>query len=346
VREGIVWCPHCNEPHKLGEAYCPNTGARLERRIHDSGVQVRSHPLEGTIIDGKFEVLRRIGVGGMGEVFEAHNRVLQRNVALKIVGGTNADAAARLRREARVIASMQHPNICDLYDIGIMPDGSPYLVLERLTGETLHACIARERRLGVAEAVEIFSQILSAAQHAHAKGVVHRDLKPANVFLVERFGTAPLVKLLDFGLAMDNAGRMQKMTQPGKACGTPQYMSPEQLRGRPVDPRSDLFTIGLMLFEVLAGKHPFAAPALVETTIRIAYEEPIGLAKLRTRVPLALADLIERVLQKDPARRPQSAIEMQTVLARLDLANDDEAPMSDSAPSFPRLAIDSSYSSG
>jgi serine/threonine-protein kinase len=349
MREGIVWCPHCREPHKLGEAYCPKSGQKLDQRIHhDSYIRAKLHPLIGVVIDGKYEILKRIGVGGMGEVFEAHNQALDRRVALKIVTkGKAADAADRLRREARVIASVKHPNICDLYDVGTMPDGTPYMVLELLTGETLHARVRREKRLTVSDAIDIFCQILSGVQHAHANSIVHRDLKPANVFLVERYGLRPLVKLVDFGLAVDLLGRMHKLTQPGRSCGTPHYMSPEQLRGRPVDARSDLFSIGLMLFEALSGRHPFAATAIVEMTIKIAYEEPTELAQLRKRVPPALAAIVERTLEKDPDRRPQSAMELQTALAALDLPDDEDAPhSSDSGASFPRLALDSSYSSG
>jgi eukaryotic-like serine/threonine-protein kinase len=348
MRDGIIWCPHCAQPHKLGEKYCRATGKLIDQRIHEGKrfSSSRPHPLIGMVIDDKFEILRRIGSGGMGEVFEAENRMLQRSVAIKIVAGSNPDAADRLRREARVIASIQHPNICDVYDIGVMPNGSPYLVLERLTGETLQQCFRREGRLSTSRTIEMFTQILSGVQHAHASGIVHRDLKPANVFLVERIGCIPLVKVLDFGLAKDLSGNARTLTRPGRACGTPHYMSPEQLCGRAVDGRSDLFSIGIMLFEALLNHHPFAAPTIVEMSMKIAYEPCSALDRLRRKVPKDLADLVERALHKDPERRPQSAIEMQTALATLDLPDDEEESLSDSQ-SLPWIAIsDSSISSG
>jgi serine/threonine-protein kinase len=348
MRDGIIWCPHCQEPHKLGERYCRSTGRSLDQRIHEENAKAKKpsrHPLVGTILDGRYQIAQSIGSGGMGEVFEAYNLTLQRCVAIKIVAGTNPDAATRLRREARVIASVQHPNICDVYDVGILPNGSPYLVLERLAGETLQTCLRREGRMPITQTVEIFTQILSGAQHAHANGIVHRDLKPANVFLVERVGCRPLAKLLDFGLAKDVSGRSRTLTRPGKACGTPHYMSPEQLCAKPVDARSDLFSIGIMLFECLTNRHPFAAPTIVEMTMKIAYEECADMPRLRRKVSPDLADTVERALHKDPDKRFQSAIEMQTALSAVELPDDDEATLSDSQ-SLPWIAVyDSSTSS-
>jgi serine/threonine-protein kinase len=280
----------------------------------------------------------------MGEVFEAYDLLLNRAVAIKIVAGGNPDAAERLRREAQVIASFQHPNICDVYDVGVMPNGSPYLVLERLTGETLHTSLRRQGRLPIAKTVELFTQMLSGAQHAHASGIVHRDLKPANVFLVERLGLLPLVKLVDFGLAKDLSGKARNLTRPGKTCGTPHYMSPEQLCARPVDARSDLFSIGIMLFECLMNRHPFAADTIVEITMKIAYEESPELPRLRRKVVPELAAIVERSLHKDPARRFQSAVEFQTALAGVELPEDDDETLSDSQ-SLPSIMIHDSGTS-
>jgi eukaryotic-like serine/threonine-protein kinase len=342
MNSGILWCPHCRNPHRLGERYCPVTGKPLDSRVHHSSTVARPHPLIGTMIDGKYEIVRRIGAGGMGEVFEAQNHVLRRSVAIKIVTNARVDAADRLRREAEVIASVQHPNICDVYDVGTMPDGSPYLVLERLTGDTLES--ARRRPLRVSRIVEIFLQILSALQHAHASGIVHRDLKPANVFLVERVGCLPLVKVLDFGFAKDISGRLRGMTRPGKTCGTPQYMSPEQLCARPLDGRSDLFSVGIILFEMLTRRHPFEGGSMVETTLRIVHEPPSDLPRLRKKAA-PLEALILKALAKHPRNRFGSAIEMQTALAEIELP-EDEAPASSDSQSIPTIkASDGSRSS-
>ena len=309
-----MWCPHCGSPHKLGSRFCVATGKPLDTRVHRNELPARRHPLVGTLIAGKYEVVRRIGAGGMGEVFEAENTVLGRIVAIKIVSGSGTEAAARLRREAEVIASLQHPNICDVYDVGALPDGSPFLVLERLTGETLESHLRRERRIRPIRAIELFTQILSGLQVAHAAGIVHRDLKPANVFLTERIGCPPLVKILDFGFAKDVSGRMRTMTQPGRRCGTPAYMSPEQLFGRPLDLRSDLFSVGIMLFEALSAQHPFAGASVTEMTVKIARDPTPALPP---RVSKELAEIVRKALEKDPAARPKSALEMQTALASL-----------------------------
>jgi eukaryotic-like serine/threonine-protein kinase len=336
MREGFLWCPHCGRPHKLGARFCGETGKALEQRVHRRDtLPARRHPLVGHIIDNKYEILRRIGVGGMGEVFEAENRLLHRQVAIKIVNTASAEAAARLRREAEVITTLQHPNICDVYDVGTLPDGSPYLVLERLTGETLEDHLRRERRMSSIRAIELFMQILSGLQHAHAVGIVHRDLKPANVFLAERVGCPPLVKLLDFGFAKDVSGRLRTMTRPGNRCGTPAYMSPEQLFGRPLDLRSDVFSVGIMLFEVLCSRHPFAGASVTETTIRIAREPP---SRFSRHVPRDLADVVMRALEKDPSHRPQSALEMQTILAALEELEETDPGGESDSHSLPRLA--------
>jgi eukaryotic-like serine/threonine-protein kinase len=356
MRHGIQWCPHCSEPHKLTDKYCRATGKSLERTVHRPSAseivaRLSRHRLIGTFIDGKYEIIRRIGVGGMGEVFEAHNRLLSRPVAIKIVARTTPEAIERLRREARVIASIQHPNICDVYDVGNMPDGCPYLVLERLNGETLNDLLRRERRLSASRAIGIFEQILSGLQHAHAAGILHRDLKPANVFLVERVGLPPLVKLLDFGFAKEISGRAIKVTRPGNTCGTPGYMSPEQLEARELDYRSDIFSVGIMLFEALGGAHPFYANTLAEVCSRIMYEPFTDLRQLRPQLPVELTNIVHLALDKVRDLRPQSAFAMQHALTEINSEMEDEASSTTSSNSsggradsitMPRLKSDSS----
>jgi serine/threonine-protein kinase len=318
---------------------------RLDPRVHrPSKHRVAPTPKVnkwiGTIVDGKYEILRRIGAGGMGEVFEAENHVLKRRVAIKIVSAESSTAAARLRREASMIASMHHPNICNVYDVGEMPDGSPYLVLELLEGETLNSLLRRCGRLSSSLTVEFFTQLLSSLQQAHAIGIVHRDLKPANVFLVERVGCRPLVKLLDFGLAKDVSGRYAKMTRPGEHCGTPGYMSPEQLTGKTIDHRSDLFSVGTMLFECLTGRHPFAAATVAETSIQIVHDPPsVDLRSLPFSLPPGISEILARALQKAPELRYASAVQMQMALQNLRHL-DESTPESETAAriGLPHLA--------
>jgi serine/threonine-protein kinase len=331
MKNGILWCPHCRQPHSLGEKFCRATGKPLEQHLHrQDGVQRRADPFIGTVLDGRYEILRRIGSGGMGEVFEARNRLLKRSVAIKSVSRATPEAHSRLRREAQVIAAIQHPNICDVYDVGTLPSGSPYLVLEFLLGETLQTLLERKRRLAPDMVIEFFAQILSALECAHSKDILHRDLKPANVFLVERLGLPPLVKILDFGLAKDMSGQTDGMTRPGRRCGTLAYMSPEQTLARPLDRRSDIFSVGIMMFEALAGTHPFMGTNVLDIGLRIVQQPCPDLAELRPRISRGLADIVQKALEKDPDERFQSALDMQRALASL---TGDEGQQESSAPS-------------
>jgi serine/threonine-protein kinase len=336
MKEGIVWCPHCGRPHKLVETYCTTTGKPLEQRVHRAhrgGVALGRSAYVGKTLDRKYRIVRRIGSGGMGEVFEAENLVLRRRVAIKLVSSSarvSEEAIARLRREASAISCLHHPNVCDVYDMGVLEDGKPYLVLEHLKGETLERRLAA-RRLTSSAAIEIFSQILSGLQMAHGVGIIHRDLKPANVFLVSRAGCGPLVKLLDFGFAKDVSGTLWRtITRPGMACGTPQYMSPEQLRAQPVDARSDVFAVGVMLFEALAGVHPFRGMSVLDIGTKIIRESAPRLRAVRPSVSPLLDDVVARALAKRPEDRFASALEMQRAL--LDEESDDDTPPSDTRP--------------
>lgn len=265
------------------------------------------------LIAGKYKVGRQIGQGAFGYVLEAENVAIGRIVAIKILSKASADSARRMRREARVLAGLHHTNICDVYDVGSLPDGRPFIVLERLRGETLDARLQRERRFSLERTVQIFSQILSALQAAHSTGIIHRDLKPANVFLVEAAGCPPIVKLVDFGLAKD-LHESGSATRPGVACGSPPHMSPEQLRGDPVDERSDLFALGVMLYQVLAGRHPFFASTVFELASKILHEPAPALRRVRPTLPAWVEVVVRRALEKRPDNRFSCAAEMQRAL--------------------------------
>ena len=351
MTQGIVWCPYCGEPHDLEDRFCRKTGKVLDRKIHGPhAAGSKRHPLHGAVIDGRYKIGRRIGSGGMGAVFEAVHIGLDRRVAVKVVSRSNRDSRSRLRKEGAIIASLHHPNLCDVYDIGRMPDGAPYLVLELLGGETLAARMKRVHRLPVGEVLDIFTQILSGLRCAHAAGIIHRDLKPANIFLVERLGCASLVKILDFGLAKNVHRRLDEtaLTRPGRSVGTPAYMSPEQILGGTVDARSDLFAIGILLFHALTKEHPFAVGADSDYNRAIFEGSPRSLADRRP-VPVELAALVDRCLAKDVLARPQSAAEVQDVVAGL-LAEEETTHVReifDEGPTVPRLggsssAVDSS----
>ncbi|MFS8071244.1 MAG: serine/threonine-protein kinase, partial [Byssovorax sp.] len=218
----------------------------------------------GRVIGDRYGVTALIGEGGMGEVYEAEHLAMGRLVAIKVLNPTRAqdqDAVSRLRHEARVAGTLGHPNICAIYDMGQLDDGSPYLVMERLQGETLAQRLLRETKLPVDELLDVMVQILSALSAAHQRGIIHRDLKPENIFLTRREGARPIPKLLDFGISKseDIEETMADLTAKTIAAGTPFYMAPEQARGDRVDHRVDLWATGIILYECLSGKRPFDA---------------------------------------------------------------------------------------
>lgn len=272
----------------------------------------------------------------MGAVFEAENLVLRRSVAIKVVAHAESEQALiRLCHEAQLVSAMQHPHICDIYDIGSLPGGAPYLVLERLQGETLAEHLERRRRLANQVAAEVFRQILSGLDAAHRVSIVHRDMKPENVVLTMRVGCPPHVKIVDFGFAKDISGlRTASITRPGDAIGTPRYMAPEQLLAERVDPRTDLYAVGVMLFEALTGSHPFDAPTIAQLHWKVLRETPWPLTMLRPDLPLDLERVIQRALSRAPADRFSSAREMQAAILDAMPAEEEEedAPISATIP--------------
>ncbi|MEZ4387428.1 MAG: protein kinase [Candidatus Krumholzibacteriia bacterium] len=267
----------------------------------------------------QYEIKARIGAGGMGEVFEARDTNLDRDVAVKVLPrelADNASRLARLEREAKAIAALSHPNILAIYDCGTA-DGTAYLVTELLRGETLRERLAHGA-MPARKATDYGRQIARGLAAAHDKGIVHRDLKPENLFLT-REGQ---VKILDFGLAtaadMNTGGEPAtdatlamapdtKLTAPGAVLGTIDYMSPEQVRGHATDARSDLFSFGSVLYEMVSGRKPFARETAAEIMTAILREEPAELATLAPDLPPALVAIIRRCLEKRPGERFHSA---------------------------------------
>ena len=312
MNSGFRWCPHCGKPHSLADKTCSVTGKPFDAVIHHRLTPQARTPLVGTILDGKYRILRPIGGGGMGMVFEAEHLALRRRVAVKVVSATGtADALARLAREAKLVGAIHHRNICDVYDVGELANGGPYIVLEHLVGDTL-ASRMQGVKMRTNAVVDIFVQLLSGLAAAHRVHILHRDLKPQNIFLVEHLGCAPLVKVLDFGLARDlSAPPKDRLTKPGRACGTVQYMSPEQLRAKPLDATSDLFAVGVMMYEALTGRHPFAAPSQLELQTNILRNNARPLRLYRPDVPRALEQMIAWAMSPLPGERPASALELQ-----------------------------------
>ncbi len=292
-------------------------------------------PLEGTIPAGTqagaYVVLRMLGRGGMGEVYEARDSRLGRSVALKFLPSRFAadpDALGRFEREARAASSLNHPNICTIHDVGTFGD-RPFFVMELLEGRSLKDCI-EGGALPVDDVIAFGSQIADALAAAHAKGIVHRDIKPANIF-VTAHGEA---KVLDFGLAKLTADHPEAaavpttspdsatvpdetLTTPGTTMGTIAYMSPEQAGGKPVNARTDLFSLGVVLFEMATGRRPFRGDSAAHVLKTIATEAPPRPTALRPEVPQALERVILEALEKDPDRRSPSATGIRKALVEL-----------------------------
>lgn len=262
----------------------------------------------------QYEVMERIGGGGMGVVYRALDRRLQRHVALKFLPPVLSDDAELKRRflqEATAIAALDHPNVCTIFEVAEPEAGRLVIVMPYYDGETLKAKIARGP-LPPAQAIDYALQIVAGLAHAHAAGVVHRDIKPANVIVTpdER------VKILDFGVAKVAAAK-GGLTRTGAVLGTLAYMSPEQACGDPIDHRTDLWAVGAVLYEMVAGRQPFAADSMEALFYAIQWRDPAPLSALRPQVSPALEALIHRLLEKDPARRCQDARALLGELERL-----------------------------
>ncbi len=277
---------------------------------------------KGRVIGDRYGLTGLIAEGGMGVVYEAEHLAMGKLVAIKVLhprNSRNLSAARRLRREARVAGTLGHPNICAIYDMGKLEDGSPYLVLERLHGETLAQRIAREQSLNAGDMLDILLQVLSALAAAHQRGVVHRDLKPENVFLSRREGMRPVPKLLDFGIskAIDIEESQSDTTGSDLAAGTPYYMAPEQARGdRKVDWRVDLWAVGVVLYEGLTGRRPFSAKNFNALLQEIQHVPHRSILDHDPTLAAGLAKVIDKALAKSPDERYQSAIDFQRALRK------------------------------
>ena len=275
----------------------------------------------GKTLGGKYRVLRVLGEGGMGSVYECEHLTLHRRVAIKVLNPMQAKKKASVQRfhhEAQVAGAIGHPNICEIYDIGETYDGSPFLVMELLHGETLADRIASEGALPFDDVVEIISQVLSGLIAAHDKGIIHRDIKPENVFLSTRPGIAPLAKLLDFGISKVAGADDLHLTRTGMVMGTPFYMSPEQARGdRNLDHRVDLYATGVMMYECLTGRRPYTAANYNALLVQILTTSPRPPHELRPAVPPAFEDVVLRAMHREREKRFKGAAEMQRALVAL-----------------------------
>ena len=288
-------------------------------------------PQASTIIDGRYRVLRRVGSGGMADVVCAEDLQLGRKVAIKLLHrrfAEDAEFVERFRREASSAAGLQHPHVVAVYDRGAW-DGTYYIAMEFLDGRSLKRLVTDEGPLEPSRAIDLATQILRAARFAHKRGIIHRDLKPHNV-IVDDEGRA---KVTDFGIARAGAS---DMTQTGSIMGTAQYLSPEQAQGHAVSAPSDLYSVGIILYEMLTGRVPFEGESAVTIALKQIGETPLPPSALNPAVPPALEAVVMRALEKDPARRFADADEF---IAALDGAAHGIAPAPAPAVAVPAAAM-------
>ncbi|OYT73203.1 MAG: hypothetical protein CFK52_02765 [Chloracidobacterium sp. CP2_5A] len=297
-------CPKCGATYPDEYNVCPQDGAPLASDKPSAVARV---------VDGKYQIVRMVGRGGMGAVYEAIHSTMQRRVALKILNAdlvSNPAALERFRREALLSGRLKHPNAITIYDYGMSAIGEAYIVMEFLEGHSLGQELQQAKTLSPLRVVSVLAPVCDAVHAAHAEGIIHRDLKPANIML-EKLRTGETVKVLDFGiakLAMNNPSLMN-LTGTG-IIGTPQYMSPEQCQAHRIDGRSDVYSIGVIAYEMLTGKLPFDEPTPLATVIAQVKQKAKPLRELRPDIPPALEAVVMRALEKSPANRHQTAEEL------------------------------------
>lgn len=309
-------CPQCGKESPSEHHYCPGCGFPVA-----TVAGPRDDPFIGQTLPGGYHILDLISVGGMGRVYRAEQSVLGRTVAIKIVHPhllSDENAALRFLTEARASSQLNHPNSIAVYDFGRTPQGQPYLVMEFLRGKDLARLIGEEGLLPIPRAIGLLVQVLSALSDAHDLGIVHRDLKPENVMIETLRRGGDHVKVLDFGLAKLKADHAapRNVTSPGIVCGTPDYMAPEQGQGDPIDGRSDLYSVGVMLFQLLTGRLPFEAESptqIVMMHLTVPPPDPRVVAPHRG-ISDALASVVAHALEKRASARYQDAIEFTDAL--------------------------------
>ncbi len=292
-------------------------------------------PYVGSTLDDRYVVERCIGQGGMGVVYAARHKVIDKRFAIKILRVEMVGAPDLVRRflnEARAASSIGNPHIVDVVDFGQLPDGAPYFVMEYLEGESLAARMMERRGLPAHDVMRIASEVANGLHAAHQAGIVHRDLKPDNVMLKRGAEHPDFVKVLDFGIAKVS-GESKRLTMAGSVFGTPHYMSPEQAEGKTVDRRTDIYSLGVMMYEMTVGHVPFDAESFMGILSQHMHKAPTPVRQLRPDVPPALDAVIEKCMAKDPRGRFATMTEL---VSALGLASQGIIPAA--TPSVPRGA--------
>ena len=308
----MLHCPTCGQDFADEVKACPEDGALLQTDA-TFAMPDPIDPLVGRTLDEKYRLDERLGAGGMGTVYRAAHLLIDRPVAIKVLNPRYVEdeaAQVRFRREARAAGRLQHANAVTVTDFGSTSDGLVYIVMELLEGRTLREVLARDAPLEVARAVSIMLQISSAVAAAHEAGIIHRDLKPANIFIVQRKDAPAFVKVLDFGIAklaaeaLDDDDDRHALTQVGAMIGTPRYMSPEQCDGAHLTPAADVYSLGIILYEMLTGTTPFNGSSPLAIAIKHSTHIPRPPREFVATIPPELEQVVMHTLEKMPGDRP------------------------------------------
>ncbi len=307
-------CMACHREFTGVVSACPHDGTVL--------VPLRQDQLIGTKLADRYLVMSIIGHGGMGVVYKARHELMDRIVAIKMLQSqliSDSMSVKRFQQEAKAASKLKHPNVITLYDFGVSPTGQPYLVMDYLEGVSLADVIKKEGQVGVDRSIKIFAQACSALDHAHKQGVIHRDLKPGNIMLVEDNDDKDCVKVVDFGVAKLLWGgddENQRLTQTGEVCGSPVYMSPEQCQGQKLDQHSDIYSMGVVMYEALTGRLPLLGKTMVDTMSKHISEMPqaFGVVRPDLYIPEKLESVIFKAMAKDPMQRLHSMEEFEQEL--------------------------------
>ena len=298
----------------MSQRLCPHDGSVLEDKLPPE------ERLCGQTLAGKYRIEGFLGQGGMGAVYRATHVMLGKPVALKLIRPeivTSPEVVRRFQREARAASLLSHPNIVTIYDLGQAEDGTLYLAMELCAGMSLKDLIVAEGPLDPHRAARLCRAIAGALALAHKHRIVHRDLKPQNVMVARTAEGHETPKLLDFGIAKAVETDGATLTSTGMVLGTPRYLSPEQAKSLSVDGRSDLYSLGIIFYEMLVGHVPFDDPSVPSLLVKHMAEPPRPPSELRPEVPAAIESIVLRLLEKDPARRFQSAEDLSAALAAI-----------------------------